>query len=149
MQVEAVRTRNVSVPRAHSQTRPWNKEYLPGYTGFVPTKNGLFGKTQGAINREVIAAEGKEDKLLTNAMITSRYEGQKKGPLCHGHHISSYKPIFGNRSRYESTWICGPTHGLRDQHVPHYQGEYQGKIDAGIIPKSYAKITAHMLNTDV
>jgi hypothetical protein len=61
MKVEAVKTRNDSAPRNLSAPRPWQKQYLPGYTGFVPTKNGLFGKTQGAINREVIAAGGNED----------------------------------------------------------------------------------------
>ena len=40
--------------------RKWNKEYLPGYTGFVPTKNFLCGKTAGIINKEVCLAGGDQ-----------------------------------------------------------------------------------------
>ena len=35
------------------EPRLWAREYLPGYTGFVPVKNELFGKTAGTINREI------------------------------------------------------------------------------------------------
>jgi len=34
--------------------RVFEKQYLPGYTGFVPTKNDFFGMTQGEINRAVV-----------------------------------------------------------------------------------------------
>ena len=40
-------------------TRNWNREYLPGYCGHVPTKNDFCGKTSGSINREIITAGGK------------------------------------------------------------------------------------------
>lgn len=43
--------------------RLWNREYLPGYTGFVPTKNDLFGKTAGNINKEICIAGGKGENL--------------------------------------------------------------------------------------
>lgn len=33
------------------ETKVFNKEYLPGYTGHVPTKNEMFGMTAGDINR--------------------------------------------------------------------------------------------------
>ena len=29
----------------------YNKQYLPGYTGFVPRKNDVYGCTAGDINR--------------------------------------------------------------------------------------------------
>jgi hypothetical protein len=32
----------------------FNKEYLPGYTGHVPSKNNLFGLTAGAINEAIL-----------------------------------------------------------------------------------------------
>ena len=31
--------------------RVFTKHYLPGYTGFVPKKNDMFGLTAGEINR--------------------------------------------------------------------------------------------------
>ena len=34
------------------------KEYLPGYTGHVPSKNERFGATAGQIKREILADAG-------------------------------------------------------------------------------------------
>lgn len=41
-------------------TKPtdFTKEYLPGYTGHVPSKNDMFGKTAGEINRDIVVAKG-------------------------------------------------------------------------------------------
>jgi hypothetical protein len=36
----------------------FKKEYLPGYTGFVPEKNNLFGMTAGDINKKIIDGGG-------------------------------------------------------------------------------------------
>lgn len=36
----------------------FNKEYLPGYTGHVPSKNDHFGMTAGDINRNIIGTGG-------------------------------------------------------------------------------------------
>jgi len=34
-----------------STVADFKKQYLPGYTGFVPKKNEIFGCTAGDINR--------------------------------------------------------------------------------------------------
>tara|TARA_B110000285_G_C14687706_1_gene407628 strand:- start:361 stop:516 length:156 start_codon:yes stop_codon:yes gene_type:complete len=36
----------------------YKKEYLPGYTGHVPSKNERFGSTAGQIKREILADDG-------------------------------------------------------------------------------------------
>jgi len=41
----------------------WGREYLPGYTGHVPLKNDLFGKTAGHINKEICVSGGIEDNM--------------------------------------------------------------------------------------
>jgi hypothetical protein len=41
----------------------WAREYLPGYTGHVPLKNDLFGKTAGTINAEINQSGGNEDNM--------------------------------------------------------------------------------------
>ena len=53
----------MSYSRTLSATKPYAREYLPGYTGFVPTKNNLFGKTSGSINREICITGGNPSKL--------------------------------------------------------------------------------------
>ena len=36
----------------------YRRNYLPGYTGFVPTKNNFFAMTTGQINKEIIQNGG-------------------------------------------------------------------------------------------
>lgn len=71
----------------------------------MPTKNELFGKSQGAISRDVIAAGGNQENLLKN-LLSNRYTEPSERKK--SHHVSN--KIYGNRSRFESTWISGPTH---------------------------------------
>ena len=55
--------------------RGFNKEYLPGYTGHVPSKNNLFGLTAGSINQAIIETDGKAWDLAgvtTSGAVTSR-----------------------------------------------------------------------------
>ena len=37
-----------------AKRRIFDKQYLPGYTGFVPTKNDFFAMTAGKINQAVV-----------------------------------------------------------------------------------------------
>jgi len=42
----------------------YSKEYLPGYTGHVPSKNERFGSTIGQIKREILTDSGKHPIIL-------------------------------------------------------------------------------------
>ena len=42
----------------NKERTPFVKQYLPGYTGFVPSKNELFGMTAGDINKQIIEGGG-------------------------------------------------------------------------------------------
>ncbi len=42
----------------------FGKEYLPGYTGHVPSKNERFGATTGQIKRDVHLDRGKHPVTL-------------------------------------------------------------------------------------
>ena len=42
----------------------YTKEYLPGYTGHVPSKNERFGATAGQIKREILADSGRHPIIL-------------------------------------------------------------------------------------
>jgi len=50
-------------PYASNTNKRWSRSYLPGYSGFVPTKNDFTGKTAGAINREICLAGGIQSAL--------------------------------------------------------------------------------------
>lgn len=48
--------------RAYSQSarggRRYQRDYMPGYTGFVPTRRDQFGQTSGKINETINKAGG-------------------------------------------------------------------------------------------
>lgn len=52
--------------------------------------------------------------------------------------------VFGNRSRYAKNWINGPTHEIRQQHIPGYTGHCRGLVNKDFMSKSYAKVTAEL-----
>jgi len=119
--------------------RGFNKEYLPGYTGHVPSKNNLFGLTAGSINQAIIETDGNAWDLaglttsgaLTSAIYSNKAPANKVN-----------KEVFGNWSKYAKNWISGPTHEVAVQRVPGYTGHVKGLIAENLFAKSYAKTTA-------
>lgn len=122
-----------------NKNKAWHREYIPGYRGFVPTQKQLFGKTAGAINRELCLVGGSPqalDHLETARHIRLRNElpAQKE--------INS--DVFGNKSLSAVNWISGPTHMVRRQHVPSYKGHCRGLVNKDMIHKSFPKMTAEL-----
>ena len=90
-----------------AQHRGFSKEYLPGYTGHVPSKNNLFGLTAGSINQAIIETNGEAwdlAGLTTSGAVTSRIYSEKAP------RNKVNKEVFGNWSKYAKNWIAGPTH---------------------------------------
>lgn len=52
--------------------------------------------------------------------------------------------MFGTSSRHAKNWISGPTHQIRQQHVPNYTGHCRGMVNKDFMSKSYAKVTAEL-----
>ena len=119
----------------------WAREYLPGYTGHVPLKNDLFGKTAGTINKEINTSGGNETKMgfLT---LKQTMMGQPNLPA----RAKINPDVFGNTSKYAKNWIAGPTHQIRRQQVPGYTGHVRGMVNRDAMPKSYAKVTAALFS---
>lgn len=115
----------------------WAREYLPGYTGHVPLKNDLFGKTAGTINREICDSGGNEANMGRLALKQSMM-GTVDLPTC----AKMNKDVFGNMSKYAENWISGPTHNQRKQQVPGYTGHIRGMVNRDSMSKSYARVTA-------
>ena len=136
-------------PRAQSskhrpkQQRMWAREYLPGYTGHVPLKNDLFGKTAGTINREINFSGGNETNMGRIALKQSMY-GQVDLPAC----AKMNKDVYGTTSKWSKNWIAGPTHMIRRQQVPGYTGHIRGMVGRDSMPKSYAKVTATLFSKE-
>lgn len=89
----------------------FKKEYLPGYTGHVPSKTERFGATTGQIKREILHDKGFHPiKLYQPPSEENRLYSNKFRPS-----LSKNKEIFGNKSRFAKNWICGPNHMVRNQ----------------------------------
>ena len=88
------------------------REYMPGYTGYVPKKMGTYGVTVGEINRRLVLKEkssdipedAKRDLYITakDMKIESEKDTQKYGP----------------NSKNATTWIGGGTEKIYPQHIP-------------------------------
>ena len=121
------------------KSRRWNREYLPGYTGFVPTKNNLFGKTSGSINREISLTGGSQADL--DQLELTRHKAHMVDlPASKSINVD----VYSNHSKNSVNWICGPTHMVRQQQVPGYKGHNRGIVTKDFMHKSYAKVTAEL-----
>ncbi len=90
------------------------REYLPGYTGYIPQKMCTYGITVGEINRRLVtkdAASGvpadvKRDLYLTakDMAIDTKQDTLKYGP----------------NSKAATTWIGGATEKIYPQHIPGF-----------------------------
>jgi hypothetical protein len=119
----------------------YKKEYLPGYTGHVPSKNERFGSTAGQIKREILADDGIHPIVLqrfkSNRPDPSRLYGSQFTPQ-----IDKNKVVFGNMSRFAKNWVCGPNHEIRNQQVPGYTGHIKGLVSENLFSESYANSTS-------
>lgn len=89
----------------------YKKEYLPGYTGHVPSKNERFGSTAGQIKREILCDRGMHPVTLYKQIDDKhRLYSDKFTPA-----VDKNKVIFGNKSRFAQNWACGPNHMIRNQ----------------------------------
>lgn len=95
----------------------FNKEYMPGYTGHVPTKVDQFGMTAGDVNRAILDAFNPP-----HSENTARLNHPKQSPTVTLYQATSLqrmthknrplKNIFGNCSKYATNWIAGPTYQM-------------------------------------
>jgi hypothetical protein len=119
----------------------YQKEYLPGYTGHVPSKNERFGSTAGQIKREILTDFGKHPITMTRfASDSTRLYGNKFIPA-----IDKNKIVYGNHSRFAKNWGSGPNHMIRNQRVPGYTGHIKGLVSENIFSQSYANSSARAI----
>ena len=43
--------------------------------------------------------------------------------------------VYGNKSKRAVDWICGPTHEIRQQHIPGYTGQCRGFVNKDFMSK--------------
>lgn len=61
-----------------------------------------------------------------------------------------YNPLDQNLvNRTNQTWVGGPTHHIKDQHIPGYTGHVHGLESENLHGKPYAKLTNQSLTGDV
>ena len=119
--------------------RRWNREYMPGYTGFVPTQRTFVGKTAGQINREIQLCGGNQQEL-DNLELKQHQETMSDLPA----RKDTTPDVYSNRSRTSVTWVGGPTHMVRRQNIPGYTGMNRGFVNKDLMCKSYSKVTAEL-----
>ena len=117
----------------------FNKEYMPGYTGHVPTKVDRFGMTAGDVNRIIVEDFNPPPTAGPFSPKVGLYQETSLQNMTPKN--KPFKNVFGNCSRYATNWISGPTHEMCNQHIPGYDGHVPGLISENLYSKSYAKCT--------
>ncbi len=131
----------------------YKKEYLPGYTGHVPKKNDIYGCTTGDINRIITGQAYKPSNFdidvapiqATQQPPYAQRTFYSKPPT---QDQSNQRLQFGNLSKYGQNWIGGPTHNVKAQHVPGYQGYIPGLKAENLYGKSFARTTSQAINKE-
>eukprot|EP00997_Jenningsia_sp_PLL12_P004442 NODE_1899_length_1039_cov_108.632323_g1543_i0.p2 GENE.NODE_1899_length_1039_cov_108.632323_g1543_i0~~NODE_1899_length_1039_cov_108.632323_g1543_i0.p2 ORF type:complete len:104 (-),score=30.15 NODE_1899_length_1039_cov_108.632323_g1543_i0:691-1002(-) len=90
--------------------KPYNKKYLPGYTGHVPFKFEQIAMTAGDVNRHIMDATNS--KSGATLPVGGTHEQHYYRPVTQQHVRTnrSNKDVFGNHSKKAVNWMCGPTH---------------------------------------
>ena len=132
-----------------SLDQPYRKEYLPGYTGFVPKKNDIYGCTAGDINR-IIRGEGDKpsnyevDVAVGKPGFATR-EFYSKPPA---KNEEGNELLYTNKSKKGDNWLGGPTQNLKAQHIPGYSGYVPQIKSENLFGNSFAKSTGAAINTE-
>jgi hypothetical protein len=99
----------------------YTKEYLPGYTGFVPKKNEIFGCTAGDINRILTNKGYKPSNYDVDIAVGKPQFAQRtfysRPPQAD---TETLNVQYTNLSKIGQNWIGGPTNNVKAQHVPGY-----------------------------
>ena len=132
-----------------SLEQPYKKEYLPGYTGFVPKKNDIYGCTAGDINK-IIRGEGNKpsnydvDVAVGKPGFATR-EFYSKPPT---KDATGEGLVYTNNSKKGDNWLGGPTQNLKAQHIPGYAGYVPQINSENLFGGSFAKTTGQAINSE-
>lgn len=126
----------------------FDKEYLPGYTGHVPKKNELFGRSAGQINK--IITQQDRVPLEEVDVITTKPQYNKNDYLINppAADDATDELKYGNASQRGAGWIGGPTNNLKAQHVPGYSGYIPAVASENLFGKSFAKTSGAAINKE-
>ena len=118
----------------------YSKNYLPGYTGFVPSKQERFGATAGQIRNEILR-DGGRSPIMMRTLAPREDQAKRFYSPSYVQPIDKNKIIFGNHSRYAKNWIGGPNDKITPQYIPGYTGHVKGRVAENIFASSFAKET--------
>lgn len=136
-----------------------SSQKIPGYCGHVPHRSELIGLTTGQSNKvaEMAYREMKSPNKrlqsngfdIINAGSLNSGAFSRAGSVSNANELLEKKAMVGTTSRNSKTWLNGPQHEIRNQHVPGYTGFIQGIKAENVYSKSYAKDTALSLKKEI
>ena len=88
------------------------REYLPGYTGYIPQKINTYGISTGEINRRLVTKE--KDGAIPSDVPRNIYQTAPHMEM----DTETDNLKYGPRSKQGITWIGGGTEKVYPQHIP-------------------------------
>ena len=122
---------------------------MPGYTGFVPRKNDVYGCTAGDINRIITQTGYKPSNYDVEVTVGKPQFATRalySDPPAQDENNKDLQ--YGNHSKHGENWLGGPTQNVKAQHIPGYSG-YIPKINSeNLYGKSFAKVSGISINQE-
>lgn len=123
------------------------REGFPGYSGYIPYKIGVIGKTVGATNdtiKQLLTTEPPKETLLKprDCQDFSQYD---RDYYCDGFQRDyplEEKKIFTNRSAKAESWVASDKFKIYPQHIPGVKSHIPGVYSSNIYGKNFAKTSA-------
>lgn len=88
----------------------YRKEYLPGYTGFVPKKNDIYGCTAGDINRIIMGNGDKPSNYDVDVAVGKpSFATRVNYSAPPEKDVAGQEIVYSNNSKKGENWLGGPT----------------------------------------
>ena len=123
------------------------REDFPGYSGHIPYKISVIGKTVGATNdtiKQLLTTEPPKETLLKPVDCTD-FSQYNRDFYCdrfyRGYPLEEDK-IYSNKSKDADTWIAGDKYKIYPQHIPNVQCTVPGIYSSNIHGMGYSKSTS-------
>ena len=143
------------------------REVPPGYTGHIPYKSGIIGISTGKANKISLAAYEMNSNQsligLSHMQTLNRTPANVSPSRLMGndqeHDDVQLDPLefykqqkmksISNVSKDASSWLCGPRHDIRIQHIPGYKGFVPGVHAENVFGKGSSRCAAASLGNRI
>ena len=129
------------------------RDNFPGYSGHIPYKMEVIGKTVGASNdhiKKILTTEPPNEAILRPMAYEdySLYNHDYFNENFSRNYNLEEDKIYSNKSKEAETWVSGAKYQIYPQHIPGFKAHVPGIYSSNIHGMGYSKSTAVAIKGD-